>query len=444
MASTRIQSKVPNQGASRRQFLASIAATAGAAALGPWIAFGQAGPLVATTASQPGPRFNPGGPDAEQFGQAAGYPVPDPSTAWMQGNPWEPRLRVGAFSHLDRFYPTRTVARPAAPWSFKYGDASLRYGWQGQPSSVDDYLARNPVTGLLIARDDTILVERYQYARSDHDRLVSQSMVKSITGMLVGLAVADGAIRSVDDPVETYAPGFGGSEYGKTPLRALLHMASGVEFGEERDGGRDLNRLWIDLVAGGGFGKKDAIAAITQFNHRIAPPGTRFFYASIEPDVLGQVLRNVLHRPLSEVFAERIWQPIGAESDAMWMLDAEGMELPHFGFNAVLRDYARLGRLLAYDGAWEGKQLLPAVWMREATTVRPVDAYLAPGKATPFLGYGYLVWLLPGERRQFALTGSYGQRICIDPASKLVMVHTALEERAEVWRLWSAAVEQWA
>jgi CubicO group peptidase (beta-lactamase class C family) len=109
----------------------------------------------------------------------------------------------------------------------------------------------------------------------------------------------------------------------------------------------------------------------------------------------------------------------------------------------VLRDYARLGRLLAYDGAWEGKQIVPAQWLIDATTVRQSDAYLAPGKAMPTFGYGYLLWLLPGSRRQFAFVGQNGQRICVDPASKLVMVHLALDDtNGEVWRLWSALVEQ--
>jgi CubicO group peptidase (beta-lactamase class C family) len=108
-----------------------------------------------------------------------------------------------------------------------------------------------------------------------------------------------------------------------------------------------------------------------------------------------------------------------------------------------LRDYARLGRLLAHDGAWEGKQIIPAQWMLEATTVRPSDGYLAPGRTSPnSLGYGYLMWLLPGTRRRFALIGLYGQRICVDPASKLVMVQTAVEENDEVWKLWSAVVKQ--
>lgn len=299
-------------------------------------------------------------------------------------------------------------------------------------------MSRNPVTGLLIARDDRILFEHYQYGRTDRDRLISQSMVKSIMGVLIGIAISEGAIKSVDDTTETYVPGLKGTEYGATPLRALLHMSSGVEFGEEKDGGRDLDRLWIDMVRG----EKTTVASIAQFNRRIAPPGSRYFYASIEPDVLGLVLHNAINKSASDYLQEKVWQPIGTESDAAWLIDAQGFEVAHFAFNAVLRDYARLGRLLAHDGAWNGKQIIPAQWMIDATTVRPSDAYLLPGKAMPTFGYGYLLWLLPGARRQFALVGAFGQRICVDPASKLVMVQTAVENNPEVWRLWSDVVEK--
>ena len=108
----------------------------------------------------------------------------------------------------------------------------------------------------------------------------------------------------------------------------------------------------------------------------------------------------------------------------------------------MLRDYARLGRLLAYDGVWEGRQIIPAQYVIDATTTRPSDTYLAPGKATPRLGYGYFLWLLPGARRQFALLGANGQCICVDPAAKLILVQTAVDYSDEVWRLWSALVEQ--
>jgi CubicO group peptidase (beta-lactamase class C family) len=119
----------------------------------------------------------------------------------------------------------------------------------------------------------------------------------------------------------------------------------------------------------------------------------------------------------SDYLHEKVWEPIGAESDATWLLASDGFEVTHGFFNAVLRDFARLGRLLAHDGAWNGQQILPTGWMIDATTVRASDGYLAPGRATPVLGHGYLMWLLPGRRRQFALIGANGQRICVDPPS---------------------------
>jgi CubicO group peptidase (beta-lactamase class C family) len=236
-------------------------------------------------------------PQADLYGAADGYPVPPRALAQQQGNPWAPKYRVGAFTHIDQIYKTRTVSRAVEPWTFKRGTFEVQ-------ALIADYLARHPVTGLLIARDDRILVEQYQYDRTDKDRFVSQSMVKSFTGLMIGLALADGAIKSVDDLPETYVPALKGSEYGRTPIRALLHMSSGVAFGEERDNGRDLNRLWRDMVAG--VSGKGTIASLTQFNTRIAPPGTRYSYASIEPDVLGVVLHAATGKTLSKYLQEKI------------------------------------------------------------------------------------------------------------------------------------------
>src|SRR5215472_3668136 len=207
----------------------------------------------------------------------------------------------------------------------------------------------------------------------------------------------------VDDPPEKYVDGFKGSEYGRTPLRDLLHLSSGVDFGEERDGGPDLSRLWAGMVAG--RSGRGTIASITQFNKRIAPPGRRFHYASIEPDVLAVVLRYATKKSMSDYLQEKIWQPIGAQSDAPWLVDAQGFNLAHFGFSAVLRDYARLGRLLAHDGAWNGRQMLPKQWMLDATTVRASDPYLTPDRKSTrlnssHLGISYAVFCLKKKKKK--------------------------------------------
>ena len=245
-----------------------------------------------------------------------------------------------------------------------------------------DYLSRNPVTGLLIAKDDQILFEHYQYGRTDRDLLISQSMVKSITGVLIGIAIAEGAIKSVDDTADTYVPGFKGTEYGKTPIRDLLHMSSGVEFGEESNGERDLNRLWIDMIATG--------ASVPKRHHRqhyaIQPADCA---ARNEVFLRQHRTGRTRHRASLRdqqtgfriICIEKVWSRIGAEADAKWLIDAQGLEVAHFGFNAVLRDYARLGRLLAHDGAWEGEQIIPAQWMIDATTVRDVGWLSATGQS---------------------------------------------------------------
>lgn len=432
---------------SRRQVVAGLAGTAACGSAAWQSAAVESALNGARAETCVGPTFFQTGPDAALYGAAEGYPVPDVGEARLQGNPWEPKYRVGAFSHLDEIYATRRVERAATPRTFKCSTAEVYYEFRDNRFSPIDYMSRNPVTGLLIAADDRILFERYQYGRTDRDRFVSQSMVKSITGLLVGIAVSEGTIKSVDDVAESYVPGFRGSEYGRTPIRDLLHMSSGVDFGEERDGGRDLNRLWNDMGIAFPGTAKGTINSIVQFNRRIAPPGTRFHYASIEPDVLGLVVHHATAKSLSAYLREKVWEPIGAEADARWLLDAEGFELAHFGFNAVLRDYARLGRLLAHDGAWEGKQIVPAQWMIDATTVRASDAHLSPGTAMNNFGYGYLLWLFPGDRRQFALVGYKGQYVFVDPPSKLVMVQTAVEAPrfdadSETWSLWSALVRQ--
>jgi hypothetical protein len=327
-----------------------------------------------------GPTFSPSGPNAELYGAAEGFPIADRSLAHQPGEPHEVKYRVGFYSHFDEIYPTRRIKRASVPWTFKRSQTDIRYDFSGKRSSVAEYLSRNPVTGLLVAKDDTILFEHYQYGRTDRHRLSSQSIAKSITAMLIGIAIGEGAIKWVDDAAETYVPGFKDTKYGRTPIRDLLHMSSGVEFRETEDRQRDLDRLWIDMVWGLGP-TKGTINSIVQFNRRIAPPGTKFFYASIEADVLGVVLRYAVNQSASDYLQEKLWEPIGAEADATWVIDAQGFEVAHCCFNAVLRDYARLGRLLAHDGVWGGRQIIPAQYLINATTTRASDHILRP--ATP-------------------------------------------------------------
>ncbi|HSL78288.1 MAG TPA: serine hydrolase [Pseudolabrys sp.] len=382
-----------------------------------------------------GPRFGQGGPDAEDYGASAGYPVGDRTTCPR------PAFRVGCHSHFDQVYEGRLVRRATttSPLARAASEPAVRYEYEGQTFTLDDYLARNPATGLLVARGDTILIERYQYARHDKHRFTSWSMAKTVTAMLIGIALAEGRIRSVDDSAATYVPALAGTEYGRTSLRHLLQMSSGVHFVEQYTGNDDASRLSANTFRQLGSG---GVEAVTQFNQRAAPPGTKFYYASAETQVLGLVLRNAVGRPVADYLQERIWEPMGAEADATWLIDRAGQEAAFCCINAVLRDYARLGLLLAHHGHWRGRQIIPADWIKEATIVRQ-------GQPQPNTGaYGYQVWILAGERRMFALRGIRGQAIYVDPASRLVMVHTAVRGQArdpgvrETNILWRSLVQQ--
>jgi CubicO group peptidase (beta-lactamase class C family) len=384
---------------------------------------------------EPQPRFSARGADADDYGAAAGYPIGDRETYFDTDS------LVGSYSHLDEIFQSRLIRKAPTPSRLvRVTEPRFTWTFEGTELTVDDYLARNPTTGLLVARGDTIVIERYQYGRTDRDRLTSWSMAKTVTAMLVGVAVAEGRIHSIDALAAEYVPELAATEYGRTSIRHLLQMSSGVRFSEEYSGHDDIAMFTMNtyrLLGPGGA------SSVKPFNERLAPAGTRFAYASPETYVLGLVLTRAIGGSAADYLERKIWQPIGAEADATWLVDNSGQEVMYCGLNAVLRDWARLGLLLAHGGSWRGHQIIPAQWLLDATTVREDQAHLRPGTATPIFGYGYQTWILPTRRRMFLLWGIRGQRIFVDPENQLVMVNTAvhkqpvdlppLREGAELW-----------
>lgn len=393
-----------------------------------------------------GPRYSNGGPEAQTLGADQGYPMPSPD----QLRNAIPRDRmVGFYSHFDLVRPLRAVATSGTPSTLRRTSTEFRpvYGYDGRIRTLQDYLDRHPVTGLLIARADTILSENYQYARSDSDRFLSQSMAKTVVGLLVGIAVSEGAIRSIDDLVAQYVPELAGTEYGATPIRALLQMSSGIGFSETYQGDDDVARLGRALFPRGSPG---AVAAVRQFNNRIAPPGTLFNYSSADTEVLGLVLGHAVRTTIAEYLSTRIWRKLGAEADAAWAIDSTGQEITFCCMVATLRDWARLGLMLANDGHWNGQQIVPRQWLLDATSLDSHRTDLAPGRLSPVLGYGYQVWISAGERRRFSLLGVHGQSLLVDPVTRMVLVHTAVRPNAsggpsgvELAALWYAVLAQY-
>jgi CubicO group peptidase (beta-lactamase class C family) len=362
-------------------------------------------------------------PDEAQLGKAAGYPI-GTRGSWF----YDEGARVGSFSNLDKLLPHYTLAKAPSPLPLPAatGAPKFEYRFEDQARTIEDFLARQRVTGLLLIKDGEILFERYQYDRTPADRFVSHSMAKSIVGIAVGMALAEGRIASLDDSVAKYVPKLAGNIYGETSIRNILRMSSGARFSEVYDGKDDLARF-SSLR-----GSKGAIEALRAFDQREVEQGRRFHYASNQTVVLAVLLRAVTGATLSEYLSSRLWQPMGAEADATWIRSRDGLEIASGSFNAILRDYGRLGVLLANDGAAAARQVIPKDYLLEATDWHRQPEAFAPAKATPYFGYGYQFWLFPGEKRRFALLGVYGQSIFVDPELKLVMVITAAAKSASV------------
>ncbi|MBM3554875.1 MAG: serine hydrolase [Alphaproteobacteria bacterium] len=392
----------------------------------------------APTGPRPGaPVFSAVGPNMHQYASPFGdYPRADTRNWWQTG------YAVDAYSRLDEIWPSSVARRAEAPspWKRPAVEPEIIYDGTARLGAgrfdIDGYLARNPATGLLIAQGDTILVERYRYGRNDSHRLTSFSMAKTVIALLIGIAVEEGKIASIEDKAERYVPSLAGTEYGATPIRHLLTMSSGVQFREDYSGNDDsyhLSRATFGRETAGGA----SVARL--FNDRIARPGLRWYYSSAETYVLALVLREATGKPVADYLSEKIWRPIGAESDASWMTDGAGNEVGYMGLNAALRDWARLGRMLAEGGRFEGKQIVPAAWLAEATR-----AHFSGNVTGRWYGYGFQTWVFPENDGSYALLGVRGQTLFVDPRKKLIMVHTAVRPQAsdpggaEAVALWRA------
>lgn len=373
-------------------------------------------------------------PDEEALGKSGNYPIGTART-WYN-NPY----RVGSWSALDKVpgVQTRQVARGAEFTPLPRADkpATISYTYRNVRYSLADYLDHQRTSGLLVLKNGEIVAEHYGYDRTDDARFISFSMSKSITSLLIGIALSRGPIASLDDPAEKYVKALAGSPYGATTIRDLRRMSSGLTFTERYDGTDDIARL---SRAGAGNTKDgtplDVLRSITD---RHSPAGTKFVYASAETDVLGRVLVAATGKSLTELTSEWLWKPMGAEHDAFWRVAADGQEQSYGGFNASLRDWGRLGLLLARDGQVPAKdsaansalQLVPREYLLDATDPTRVPAAFKPQKATPYLGYGYQFWLLPLRERTFAFQGIHGQAIYVQPSSGMVLVLTSVWENA--------------
>jgi CubicO group peptidase (beta-lactamase class C family) len=334
-----------------------------------------------------------------------------------------PAAQLRAFAQMRGYYPTRDIACGTARELPRGETVEFDCVVDGQALGIADFMRRGRCAGVLILKHGRIVLERYALGHTPGTRWISFSMAKSITSTLIGAALHDGFIRSLDDPVILTVPALRGSAYDGVTVRQVLQMSSGVRWVETYLDPQSDRRKLLQLQA------REQPGAVIEYLRtlpRVADPGTRFNYNTAETFLLGAILAGAIRRQVSDYLSEKIWRPCGMEADAYWQLESEGgQEFTGSGLSATLRDYARFGAFVLADGVVNGVRVLPEGWIAESTAIDPASIY-APGQLAGFepLGYGYQWWTFPAPagRRVFGALGIFGQQIYIDVDEQLVIV----------------------
>ena len=330
-----------------------------------------------------------------------------------------PDIQANTFRNIDRLFPTRIVRRGDNVYPLPKADKQITdISFISKDESYDlvDYITLNRISGLLVIKDGKIAHESYHLGNSDKTRWMSMSVVKSISATMVGIAIKDGFIKSIDDPLTQYLPVLKGSAYDGVTVKNLLQMASGVKWDETytnpKSDRRHLLEAQIAQKPGG------MIQVMSQLP-RAGEPGTVWNYSTGETQVLSALLNAAIDRPLSQYVSDRLWAKFGMESDANWWLESsDGEEVGGSGLSATLRDYGRFGQFLLGNGMADGQAMLPEGWLKEASTPKMID-----GK---HVDYGYMLWPVAeseGALHQgaYQARGIFGQTIYVNPTENLVI-----------------------
>ncbi len=396
------------------------------------IGFALATPLALAQQTLPGPLAS---------GPASDVPVALQIARWHMN---DGDLASFTFRSMDRLFTTRVVPRSGAVWPLPQADHALdfRYSFQGKPYTPEQFMERTYTNALLVMKDGRIVSETYRNGTDAHSRFIAWSMTKSVTSILVGCALAEGKINSLDTPISTYIPELKGSGYEGVSIRHVMQMRSGVDYEERYDfanPGRAASNHISSLVK-----NQTRFADVARVLPRLHPPGTVFQYKTIDTAVLGWLIERITGGSVAAYTAKCLWEPLGAEADSFYIMDGApgtGREFSGAGLNATLRDFARVGQMVLDGGVANGKRIVSADWIRQSTQpFGPEDARRG--------GYG-LQWWTYANSEAFAAIGLQGQYIWIDPATRTVVVklsyfppgdNSALDEETAAF---AAAASAW-
>lgn len=331
-----------------------------------------------------------------------------------------PELAVNTYRNIDRLFPTRTVEPGGTPSALPAAAARLtqvNFTVSAARYSLADFMSVNRVAGLLILKDGKIVHETYQYGNTQRTRWMSMSVAKSITSTLIGAAVKDGYIASIDDQVTKYVRRLVGSAYDGATVRNVMMMASGAQWNETyTNPNSDRRQLLEAQISQKPGSAMDLMSKLP----RAAAPGSVYNYSTGETQVAGEIVYNAVKKPLAQYLSEKIWSKAGMEAQANWWLDSpNGVEIGGSGISATLRDYGRFGLFVMNDGVAAGQQVVPVGWVTDAGTPK----VLTSGNS---INYGYLWWIPPSGPSAadgaFYANGIMGQQIYVNRKEKVVIV----------------------
>lgn len=324
------------------------------------------------------------------------------------------------FQHTPEIQPTEKIGRGERNFQFfKEDDIALADGFHFKDKyySVEKFIEDTKTSALLVIKDDVIKHEKYYLGGDENTLFSSNSMGKSFVSALMGIAVSEGDVESIDDPIGKYIPEFKGTEMENIPIKACLQMASGIRFDEDAD----MSGFSMKTLVG-----VPAMKVISKYGMQ-EEPYTYRRYLSINTEILGQVIKNATGRGLAEYMEDKLWSKLGADHDAYWTLSND-TELAMGGLSVSLRDYARFARLYLNGGNWEGEQILSEEWVKDSLDVSA--EYSKPwANNDPYneIGYGYQWWVPEGTQNEFMAIGVYGQWIYVNPSKQVIIVKTSAD-----------------
>ena len=327
------------------------------------------------------------------------------------------------FLNMDKIFPTREIKASKNPKPLKRNIKTLpeTFFFEGEEKNLQEYLDYFWSDGMIVLHKNEMVYENYWLGNNENKRHISWSVAKSFISALVGIAYEEGLIDSLDDPVTKYLDDFKETGYDDVTIKDILQMSSGVLFNEDyADYDSDINRFGRAVATGTSM--RDFSKTLT----REREPGTYMHYVSINTQVLGFLLQEVTNKSISQYLYDKIWNPLGMEDSAYFILDDVKDEFALGGLNATLRDYAKFGLLYLQNGRWNDNQIISKQWIEDSHSTDGI--HLVPGEretsSNPW-GYGYQWWVPGFPDTDYTASGVYNQYIYIDPLSKIVIAKTS-------------------